>query len=63
MKISNVNRVIKELAWESKKMSNTVWVVHYEAQSTSVIAGVYTSESKAEESAGTWGIVEEIEVE
>lgn len=44
-------------------MSNTVWVVHYESQSTSVIVGVYTSEDKAEESAGTWSIVEEMEVE
>lgn len=44
-------------------MSTTVWVVHYMAQATSVILGVYTSEAKADEAAGTCDVIEEMEVE
>lgn len=52
-----LNELIKEL--ENKQ----VWVVHFSAQNSSAIEGVYKSEQDAKEAAGDWCECELLEVE
>ncbi len=42
--------------------NKTVWVVHFDAQNTSVVEGVYSKKEDAEEAAGEYSEISEMEL-